>query len=391
MKKTHITASDDVNSEVLSKLSKKETKKKNLFIGKRVFLTIPHFDQIEASYQLLELKSKELFIEKFAVVLETHTNDPNKGKHLHVFVEFTKQREISLKFFDFLGKHGKLEKVRSLEAVLQYMNKENVCKANFDVYEALLANPRTFVNTVRIIMLSGCDGMELVRKYGKTFANRPWQSALRLGTMSSDAELAERDKATKRMRQITREIIESRLTQEELRIFDSNPQFGVFVDIVNKMIRYGNQQLHKQCCIAIIGAPSIGKSTVVNELKKFFTTYVFPLDGWHAQYRNGVYEMILWNEWDIKLISRSDLLLFTEGEIVDLKVKYTKAVKRDRPMIILTSNISYKEQVAKRYKYDDHLHGVMQEALSVRIVELDFGRQQIWFLTKLFAATTEDI
>ena len=149
--------------------------------------------------------------------------------------------------------------------------------------------------------------------------------------------------------------------------------------------------MHKQCCLSLVGKPSIGKSTVVNELKKFFTTYIFPLDGWHTQYDNGVYEIILWNEWDIKLLSKSDLLLFTEGEIVDLKVKYTKAVKKDRPMIIFTSNDTYQDQARKRYGYDRDWCASITSALDVRFKELNFGNTIIWFLTKLFVAVTEDI
>ena len=359
--------------------------------GKHFFLTIPHFDQIEKSYQLLELKSKELFIEKFAVVLETHTNDPNKGKHLHVFVSFTKRRTISLKFFDFLGKHGKLENVRNEDAVLQYMNKENECKANFDVWQSLLANSQTFTNTVRRLMLDGWTKGDLLRKYGKIMSKKSWSTALNFGLECLKAEDAHNMKPTVRMRHITREIIEKRLSPEELATFDSDQQFAIFVDYVNKMIRYGNQQLHKQCCIAIIGAPSIGKTTVVNELKKFFYTYIFPTDGWHTDYENGRYEMVLWNEWDIKLLSKSDLLLFTEGEIVDLKIKHSKAVKRDRPMIVLVSNDSFKQQVLKRFGYDEYYHNLMLEALSVRMIELDFGSTKIWFLNKLFVATVDDI
>ena len=372
------------NSEVLKT-------DKNFVSGKRIFITIPHFDKLEETYKMLELKAEEKTIEDFAVVLETHTADPNKSNHLHIFVKFTKRKKIGLNFFDFLGKHGKLENVRNTDAVLQYMNKENVCKASFDVWELLLANPKTFTNAVRRMMLSGWEANALVRKYGSTFAKRPWQTALKLGAMAVSAELAEEAKPTSRLRKITREIIESRLNSEELRIFDNDPQFSVFVDYVNKILQYGNQQLHKQCCLALVGEPSIGKSTIVNELKKYFHTYVFPLDGWHNQYENRVYEIIVWNEWDIRSISRSDLLLFTEGEIVDLRVKYTKAVKRDRPMIILTSNMTYREQVSKRYAYDAHLCSLTQRALDVRFVELDFGSQPIWFLTKLFLATTEDI
>ena len=334
---------------------------------------------------MLESKAKELLIDKFAVVLETHTADVNKGKHLHVFVSFTKAREISLKFFDFLGKHGKLERIRSIEAVLQYINKENVCKANFDVFNKLLRSPQTFSRTlVQMISKFGFEPAEIFSKYAEELAGKPWKAAVSLGLESQLAKLAEAERPKSRIRQITRAVIESRLSAEELAIFDSDKQFAVFVDYVNKILRYGNQQLHKQCCLAIVGKPSIGKTTVVNELKKFFNTYVFPLDGWHTQYKNHVYEIILWNEWDIKLLSKSNLLLFTEGEIVDLKVKYTKAVKKDRPMILFTANDTVAKQVEQRYGYDEYYHNLMLEALAVRIVELNFGSTKIWFLTKLF-------
>lgn len=387
MKKVVKKSADYVNSEVFYK-----KKIRNLHVrGRYFFLTIPHFDKLKETYNMIELSSKELLIEKFAVVLETHTNDLNKSKHIHVFVQLTKRRQIGLTFFDYLGKRGNLQNVRNINAVLQYMNKENVCKANFDVWESLLENPRTFANTIRRMMLSGWTQQALFRTYGKTFGTKPWQTALRLGSQALAAEQSGLDRPTKQMRKITRALIESRLDQEELRLFDSLPLFRVFVDFVNKILQHGNQQLHKQCCLALVGEPSIGKTTVLNKLKQFFHTYVFPLDGWHTQYENGVYEIILWNEWDTKLMSRSDLLLFTEGEIVDLKVKYTKAVKTDRPMILLTANQTYRTQISSRFGYAPELSAMFIKALDVRLVELNFGKQHIWFLTKLFVAVTEDI
>ena len=382
-----ITKSEGKN---LNQKAKKRPQNAARVQGQTVFLTIPLCDQLEKVYHKLESKSKELLIEKFAVVLETHTNNRNKAKHLHVFVKFSQRRELCLGFFDFLGKHGKLEKVRNIEAVLQYMNKENVCKANFDVWKILLENHRTFASAIARMMIAGWTEIELINRYGSILAGQAWSSALSFGKKAVLADRAGR-RTTSRMRQITREIIENRLSREELTTFDSDQQFRIFVDTINKILSYGNSQLHKQCCLSIVGKPSIGKSTVVNALKAFFRTYIFPLDGWHTQYDNGIYEIILWNEWDIKLLSRSDLLLFTEGEVVDLKVKYTKAVKEDRPMIIFTSNHTYVDQVNRRYGYDLELRDSTLEALSVRFVELNFGKTEIWFLKKLFLSVESDI
>ena len=360
--------------------------------AKHFFLTIPHFDKLEESYQLLELKSKELLIDKIAVVLETHTADVNKGKHLHVFVTFTKRREISLKFFDFLGKHGKLERVRSLEAVLQYMNKENECKTNFDVWLPLLNNSATFTRTVVLMLDQGWTEGDLLLDYAQVVTgNKPWSAAFNLASKRDVEKLDRKNKSEMtRMRVITPELISARLTPQERKTFYANPNFQRLIDFVNKLLKYGNMHPYKECCLAIVGKPSIGKSTVIRALSKHFITYNFPLDGWHTKYTNGINELIVWNEWDIRLISRSDLLLFTEGEIVDLKVKYTKAVKKDRPLIVLTSNETWNNQVRRRYAYDPQQRDVVLGALDVRIVELDFGEEKIWFLTKLFVPTTSD-
>ena len=373
-------------------IEKNDAKETHTVKGKHVFLTIPHFEALEESYKMLESKAKELFIEKFAVVLETHTNDPNKGKHLHVFVNFTKRRDISLKFFDFLGKHGKLETVRSCEAVLQYMNKENVCKANFDVWLPLL-NSGNFTRTIIQMQQHGWNADQILAKYPALVqGNKPWKAALNLSIESASAKVdIENTTSISRMREITPEVISKRLSSTEKTMFYANPNFQKLIDFINKLLKYGNMHPYKECCLAIVGNPSIGKSTVIRALSKHFITYNFPLDGWHAKYVNYVNELIVWNEWDIRLISRSDLLLFTEGEIVDLKVKYTKAIKKDRPLIIFTSNDSWKKQVHRRYAYDPTQRDTVLGALAVRIVELDFKATKIWFLTKLFVPASEDI
>lgn len=364
----------------------------NVIKGKNVFLTIPHFDKLDSAYKLLESKSKELLIAKFAVVLETHTADSNKGKHLHVFVTFTKRREISLKFFDFLGKHGKLERVRSIEGVLQYITKENVCKANFDVWLPLL-NSVNFTRTIVRMIEQGWTQDEILLTYAKDVSGqKPWRAAFAL---SVDYDVAKTETANKsalvRMRTITPELIAAQLEPHELQLFHAIPQFQKLIDIINKLVKYGNMHPYKECCIAIVGKPSIGKSTLVRALTQHFITYNFPLDGWHSKYINGINELIVWNEWDIKLMSRSDLLLFTEGEIVDLKVKYTKAVKKDRPLIMLTSNDTVAQQVRKKFAYAPDQRRTVLSALDVRIVELDFGSTKLWFLTKLFVPSQNDM
>ena len=374
-------------------MNTKSTNKPNL--GKHFFITIPHFDALEETYEKLESNRKEHLIDKFAVVLETHTQDINKGSHLHVFVSFTKRREIGASYFDWLGKHGNLQRVRNIEAVVGYMSKENMPKANFDIWEHLLET--NFTRTVVRMHEMGWNQDEILLAYAtKLRGNKPWNAAF---TLAVRHEVAKVDKEIKselvRIRTITPDLMAKRLSPEELAMVNRpdwlGKQFQTFVHYVNNALKYGNQHPYKECCLAIVGKPSIGKSTIARALQKAFVSYNFPLDGWHTKYTNGINELIVWNEWDIRSMSRSDLLLFTEGEIVDLKVKYTKAVKKDRPLILLTSNERYLKQVRRKFNYDPDQRQIVSEALAVRIVELDFKDTPIWFLTKLFVPTTEDI
>lgn len=359
--------------------------------GKHFFLTIPQFDMLEETYKLLEFNQKEHFIDKFAVVLETHTQNVDKGSHLHVFVSFTKRREIGASYFDWLGKHGNLQRVRNIEAVVGYMTKENMPKANFDIWENLLET--NFTRTVVRMHEMGWNQDEILLAYAtKLRGNKPWNAAFSLAVRHDLAKVDQENKSELvRIRTITPDLISKRLSETELQTFYSDTKFQTFVNYVNNVLKYGNQHPYKECCLAIVGYPSIGKSTIARALQKAFISYNFPLDGWHTKYTNGINELIVWNEWDMRLISRSDLLLFTEGEIVDLKVKYTKAVKKDRPLILLTSNETYLTQVRRKFAYDPEQRKIVSAALAVRIVELDFKDTPIWFLTKLFVFNTQDI
>lgn len=374
-----------------------EVPNRNTVVGKRLFLTIPHFEELDKVFEALTAKSEKELFEDFAVVLETHSKDPRKAKHLHVFVKFTKRREVGLNFFDFLGKHGCLQAVRNQEAVLQYMNKENVCRANFDVWRSLLSHTRAMASrTVARMALLGYNLNEVQVKYYDVLASLPWESIKRfaVSTVINADELKRAKSLSDVLRWIDRDLIEARLTPEELETFDSDPQFQVLVDYINRVKKYGSEQVHKECTLSLVSAPSTGKSSLLLKLAEHYNNYNFPIDGWHREsYRNHYYSMWTWNEWDIKAVPWPDFLLLLEGFQTDLRVKNSKTLKLDRPMIFMLSNDSYKEQFVHRFSY---LHGtktydVRLRALEVRICELNFGEKNLFFLQKLLVGVTEDI
>ena len=378
----------------------KEIKVKNdktISSARQLFLTLSQTQlTVQEVYDKLLSEDK---LEHLAVVLETHTTDVNKGKHIHVYLSYIKKRELSLRHFDFLQNGVHVEKVKNTECLLAYMNKENECQANFDVWRKLLSHSRSMAaKTVTRMAELGHDLKQVQVKYGDLLCNLPWETMRKFAHLRAQyaRELSRRKSISHQLRWIDRALIEARLTPQELDLFDSDPQFQTLVDYINKVKKFGSNQLHKQCCLSLVSAPSTGKSTLLLKLAEHYNNYDFPSDGWHERrYRNNFHFMWTWNEWSFHNVSMEDMLTLTEGLQTDLKVKGSKTFKADRPMLFLLDNETWMDKYERRYSYLKrqmlHTYEVRREAFKVRIKELNFGKQNLFFLQKLFVPVTEDI
>ena len=373
---------------------KTESDKKKRHNSRQWFLTLSQTElTVQEVYDKLLSEDK---LEHLAVVCETHTKDVNKGRHIHVYLSYLKKRELSLRHFDFLQKGVHVERVKNTECVLAYMNKENECKANFDVWRKLLSSRGTFARTLSRMVKLGHDLNTIQIKYQDELADKPWSTVSRFLHETERIAANPPKGLDDQLRWIDRSLIEARLTPEELTIFDSDPQFQILVDYINKVKKFGSEQIHKDCCLSIISAPSTGKTTLFMELAKHYNSYDFPTDGWHVgRYQNGYYSMWTWNEWSFQNVAMDDMLKLTEGLTTDLRVKGSKTFKADRPMLFLLDNEGWKEKYERRYSYLKRqmlkTYEVRLEAFRVRIVELNFGKQNLFFLQKLCVSVSEDV
>ena len=373
------------------------TLKSNTMNARQFFLTLSQTQlTVEEVYDKLLSEDK---LEHLAVVLETHTLDVQKGKHIHVYLSYLQKRDLSLRHFDFLQNGVHVEKVKNTECLLAYMNKENECKSNFDVWRKLLTHSKAMAaKTLTRMALLGFDLPELQVKYQEIFCNLPWKSMSIFANevVNNARDISKRKGLDKQLRWIDRDLIQKRLTPEELLLFDSDPQFQTFVDYINKVKKFGSRQILKSCCLSLVSAPSTGKTTLLLKLAEHYNNYNFPMDGWHRlPYNNHIYSMWTWNEWDIGAIPWSDLLLLLEGFETDLRIKGSKTAKLDRPMLFLVSNETYEQHFNKRFGYMERKSlssfKVRKKALDVRIQELNFGEKNLFFLQKLFVGVNQDI
>lgn len=85
----------------------------------------------------------------YAIILETNTQ---KGEQdMYIYIEFTKQREISVKHFDFLGKNGNLERVKSEFETLFYIQEVSNIKSSFNVLDRVMCKAKSKEDILRII------------------------------------------------------------------------------------------------------------------------------------------------------------------------------------------------------------------------------------------------
>ena len=368
-------------------LKTQKKKSSNIDSARQLFLTLSQTNlTVHEVYEKLLSEDK---LEHLAVVLETHTQDVNKGKHIHVYLSYVKKRDLSLRHFDFLQNGVHVEKVKNTENLLAYMSKENECKANFDVWRKLLASRSKFAQTLARMSELGYDLAEIQVKYAGELADKPWATVSRFVHEVEDLKSNPRKGLDDQLRWIDRALIEERLTPEELQLFDSDPQFQTLVDYINKVKKFGSAQVHKECCLAIVSAPSTGKTSLFVKLAEHYNNYTFPADGWHARrYKENFYSMWTWNEWSFSDNSMEDMLKLTEGLKTDLRVKGSKTFKADRPMLFLLDNESWQDKYERRFSYLKRqmlsTYEVRRKAFAVRIRELNFGEKNLFFLQKLF-------
>ena len=357
--------------------------------GRHFFLTVPHFEgTLDGVIDAFKTHQPEWEYLRYAVVMETHTKDEDKGTHLHLYVGFPKTTSVKLDRFDYLGKHGKLERVRDYASVLKYMTKENRPRANFDYIEDIMR--KDFPRAVEILLSQGLHIRQIYRTYSSIVASKNWGGYLRYLSFQKESEKITFQLEKPGLRMITSELIKARLSDQEYDLFYSSDIYQRIVDKVNDIVVYGCNRPHKAKALFLTGPPNTGKTTFTLALQRRVATFTFPDDGWWQGYQSDVFKMIQWDQLDLRAFSYPKLLKFLQGLRMDLPIKGSHITRCDNPLIITSSNLSLEEHICSRFSSQKNREH-SRANLRARIDEVNVGSQPIFFLIKLLVSPTEDL
>ena len=328
-------------------------------------------------------------LQHWCIAAETHGT--SSYLHLDILLLYSKRVMNSYGRYDYLIKHGHLTRYRTINrAVLDYGHKEDSSPiTNVDTSTLLLADKAStrqglydILQTAMLKKPFKFNADEYIHKYnlGRHVIKTSWQSIIRRIGIEQREVCNNLLKIKPGIRPITRDLIQSQLTADELALYDSWPGYQVIVDHVNQISEYGCHRPHKTKNLFLTGPPNTGKSSLIIQLEKHCAVY--PLGtkhGWFPSFKSGVYTLLSWDEFNLRCYPYTDLLKLLEGRPMKLPIKGGHIERADNQLIICTSNLSLRRHIRKRFLLDEDRHD-SQANLEVRFTEVAVTRDRPLFL-----------
>lgn len=179
---------------------------------------------------------------------------------------------------------------------------------------------------------------------------------------------------------ITRQLIQSRLSPQQLLTYDSWSGYQTIVNYLNQIVIYGCNRPFKSKQLLLVGKPNTGKTSLVRQLQKYCAAYHMDVSNWFPRYQNGVYSFIFWDQFKLKGgMSHTDLLKFLQGSPMDLQYKGGSTLRNQNQMIIMTSNMTIKQHLKLKFKELEQ-RKLAYENLTVRVEQVQLLRDRTLFL-----------
>ena len=321
----------------------------------------------------------------YHIALQRHANGV---PHLDVLLIYDKSIQRQLVDFDFLLKHGNITTYRKLNAaILAYGKKEDTqAISNLPVdlsqvldLQCLKLDPYRYL---QLQMLKDPLHFNLQQYVRKNDLNQYLPSWSSLKNRLKDSQTAAANLALKQkpgFKYIDRTLIESNLTSEELKIYDSWTGYQTIVDHLNQITMYKGNRQQKSKNLLITGPPNCGKSALVwqrnplpgrTAISHFCSVYPMGMAYWFPKYQSDVYQCIYWNQMKLTSYSYDTILKILDGSPLDLPSKGGSSRKIDNPLIIMTSNMTLNQMIVQKFNYSKDLQSMARQNLSVRLTNI---------------------
>ena len=343
---------------------------------------------------LLTAHERSRGLERYLVAVQRHRG--SGLPHLDALLVYSKKVQNCLTHYDYLVKHGDLTRYRTINAaILDYGRKEDPSPlGNLDtgqvvaesrvrtelytmMQQAMLRDPFTF-NAHEWLAVNGLTAAAVRTNVFKT---------IRMVRQRQQIECSSRLAMHPGICQITSELVRQRLSSSELQAYRSWQGYATIVDHINQISRWGCHRPHKTRNLLIVGRPDTGKTRLALEIQRHTAVYYKDVSNWFPSYRNGVYRMVLWNQFSLRGLAYPKLLNYLEGAKMDLEYKGGSVLRTDNQLVYMTSNMTLQRHICGRFKSADN-RALARRNLRARVTEVVIpDGHDLFLLLKLITST----
>ena len=331
-------------------------------------------------------------LQYYHIAVQIHANGV---PHLDILLIYRKSIQRQLVDFDFLLKHGNITTYRKLnQAILDYGKKQDTHALSNLPPDKLLPSGNTTNQLLQLQQLKKDPYRYLQRQMNKDPLNFNLEHYVRFNDLAycisgwssiktklKDMQVAAANlflKSKPGFKLITRDLIESVLSPDQVKLYDSWTGYQTIVNYLNQIVSLGYKRPLKTMNLLITGPAHIGKTSLFQtdfakshpSVQDFCAVYPMGTRTWWPNYKPEVYKLIYWNQAKLTSYPYDTLLKVLQGSKVDLPYKGGSVLKYDNPLVIMTSNLTLQQMIFQKFHYSKQYQSLARKNLAVRLQNL---------------------
>ena len=327
---------------------------------------------------------RKVYPEKYLICEQTYQDG---APHFHAILVYPRRKEVTNQTaFDYLGIHPNIQTMRNMKAALTYVHKQDSeLHTNMDLMQqqrvARAKDSSSLYQLLEEEMNKDPFNFDVKRyllhyNLAKEVYKANYSKAVHLLTGMQQVTCNKLLTQKPGFKLITRQLIQSLLSPQQLLTYDSWSGYQTIVTYLNQIVTHGGLRKMKTKNLLITGPASIGKTSLFhnpnhdphqNPVQDYLAVYPMGMSTWFPQYRTGVYKLILWNEAKLTSYAYDTILKLLEGSYLDLPIKGGVAPKRDNPLIVMTSNMTLDQMIQQKFHYNKQYIQMARKNLAVRV------------------------